>query len=286
MHGGFAYGLLLLGCFLIGARWARDPRERVAILDRMFVAALLGSLINPWGPRLFMVFVQHALDFHRGANVLAEWESPTVAAAPAFWTCYVLGTCAAAWALLKKQRKDYAWIPAMVIFAILGTRYLRTTSYLAFIALPFAAGVLKDFRFTPIIQLILAVLAGGLLWVEKPFFHLPKTLVVVDPRTVPAGGLAFLNAQHIEGRLFNTYAFGGYVEWSSGRSRPVFMDGRYIFYPIVEQYEDVMLGKNKKSRRKSGPATSTNSAWTMRWSNTSRCDSIARGSCQSNMNQR
>jgi hypothetical protein len=245
-HGGFAYGLVLLGCFAVGSRWANDAVARTAVIDRMFVVALLGSLINPWGPTLFTVFLQHAVDFGQGPNVLAEWEAPTVIAAPAFWTCYALGAISIAWALLKKKRDHYAWIPATLIFALIGSRYLRTTSYLAFVALPFAAGFLKHTRIKPAVQFALLALCLGLLEIERPFLRIPHTLPTVEKITVPEGGVAFLDANHIDGTLFNTYGYGGYIEWASGTGRPVFMDGRYIFYPLVEQYENVMLGRGQE----------------------------------------
>lgn len=245
-HAGFAYGLVLIGCFSIGTRWSHDSPIGIKTIDRMFIGALLGSLVNPWGFHLFAIFLQHASDFKNGVDVLAEWGAPTFADAPAFWTTFVLGSVAVVTILMKRQRTLYAWIPAFVVFAVFGARYLRTTSYLAFIALPLVGLWMSQYTLKTAMTTILTVIVGGLLWFEKPFFRWPVSFPIVDARSIPQGGLEFLDQHKINGRLFNSYGFGGFVEWKDPHTRPVFMDGRYIFFPLVSAYQDIMLGKQKE----------------------------------------
>ena len=44
-------------------------------------------------------------------------------------------------------------------------------------------------------------------------------------KNIPAGALAFLENNDVEGRLFNSYPYGGYISWISPE-RKVFIDGR------------------------------------------------------------
>lgn len=43
----------------------------------------------------------------------------------------------------------------------------------------------------------------------------------------PAGASAFLEAQRLDGRIFNTYEFGGYLIWRRWPANQVLIDGRY-----------------------------------------------------------
>lgn len=47
------------------------------------------------------------------------------------------------------------------------------------------------------------------------------------PNSYPEGAAAFLQRHRLDGRLFNTYQFGGYLLWRRWPANQVFIDGRY-----------------------------------------------------------
>jgi tetratricopeptide (TPR) repeat protein len=47
------------------------------------------------------------------------------------------------------------------------------------------------------------------------------------PNSFPEGGVAFLERNRIDGRVFNTYQFGGYLLWRRWPANRVIIDGRY-----------------------------------------------------------
>jgi tetratricopeptide (TPR) repeat protein len=47
------------------------------------------------------------------------------------------------------------------------------------------------------------------------------------PNSYPDGAVAFLERHGLDGRLFNTYHFGGYLLWRRWPANQVFIDGRY-----------------------------------------------------------
>jgi tetratricopeptide (TPR) repeat protein len=49
----------------------------------------------------------------------------------------------------------------------------------------------------------------------------------VAPHFFPEGAAAFLERYHVDGRVFNSYQFGGYLMWSRWPANQVFIDGRY-----------------------------------------------------------
>ena len=60
----------------------------------------------------------------------------------------------------------------------------------------------------------------------------------------PDGALAFLDREHVAGRMFNSYSFGGYLIWTAPE-RKVFFDGRYarLYNPdFYRLYNDALSG--------------------------------------------
>ena len=47
------------------------------------------------------------------------------------------------------------------------------------------------------------------------------------PNSYPEGAAAFLERRHLDGRLFNSYQFGGYLLWRRWPANQVIIDGRY-----------------------------------------------------------
>ncbi|HWT83772.1 MAG TPA: hypothetical protein VN648_33850, partial [Candidatus Methylomirabilis sp.] len=62
----------------------------------------------------------------------------------------------------------------------------------------------------------------------------------VQPNLFPEGAAAFLERYQLDGRVFNTYEFGGYLIWRRWPANQVFIDGRYdgvIFdEALLEEY--------------------------------------------------
>lgn len=62
----------------------------------------------------------------------------------------------------------------------------------------------------------------------------------VDPHVFPEGAVAFMERHRLDGRVFNTYHFGGYLTWRRWPANLVMIDGRYdaILFDeeLLEQY--------------------------------------------------
>jgi predicted Zn-dependent protease len=64
--------------------------------------------------------------------------------------------------------------------------------------------------------------------------------VGVAPRFFPEAAAAFLERHHLDGHIFNSYKFGGYLMWRRWPANQVFIDGRYdaVLFDenLLEQY--------------------------------------------------
>ena len=62
----------------------------------------------------------------------------------------------------------------------------------------------------------------------------------VAPNVFPEAAAAFLERHHLDGRIFNSYKFGGYLMWRRWPANQLFIDGRYdaVLFDegLLEQY--------------------------------------------------
>jgi hypothetical protein len=53
----------------------------------------------------------------------------------------------------------------------------------------------------------------------------------------PTAALEFMQRQHLNGRIFNQYGWGGYMEWNASELRP-FIDGRADIFVYNGTFDD------------------------------------------------
>ena len=56
----------------------------------------------------------------------------------------------------------------------------------------------------------------------------------------PSGALSFMRTHPMPAPMFNSYGFGGYLEWSGGGRDKVFIDGRGELYETSGVFADYM----------------------------------------------
>ncbi|MCB4756548.1 MAG: hypothetical protein LHV69_05895 [Elusimicrobia bacterium] len=260
LHAGFIYGLGLILLFDVGARWRAEEKSYIRMVDRALILSLAAVLFNPWGPRILVIFLEHLMSFRGGASLIQEWKAPSISEVPNFWFLFVANSLILVWGLLGRWEGIRFWTPAIVAFAAWGGFHYRTTALFAFVGLPFFGELLQQWRWTragtPAEAASSASLkgndaegrrrrrlaaAGWLLCLiplgahaDKLKQRFPEDLVLWSK--FPAGACRFVKANNVPGNMFNEYGAGGYLSWELGPKRKVFMDGRYLFYPLlVEQ---------------------------------------------------
>lgn len=241
-HAGYIYGLLLLAMFALGARWAGLGKNTVRLMDRSFTLALIASLINPYGFKLAHMFLQVALDFRTGTNPIAEWADADVKTVPFFWASLLVCGILMVRSVLKGEKWARFWIPSVLLFSVLASLYQRTTAIYAFIAIPFLAEALRHagslnawMRQQGRAALVASGLVIVLLYKEARLLAAPMPPEIVDWKALPAGAARFVQDNNITGRLFNSYGYGGFLSWTLGPERKIFMDGRYPFYSLLQE---------------------------------------------------
>jgi hypothetical protein len=265
LHGGFVYGWVLIGLYLVGSLgellWSDDKepwRERVRYYRTMLVTAMTVTVLNPYGLELHRHLIGFfgkpflmdntaefvSPDFHEpGAKVflgilLFIFGSLTLRRRrPTLPRLMVMGI-GAAFALISVRNIPLFGLTALPIFALHMDEVWRR--------LPDPGGVRGRFETTatrtsslpwalPIAVLLCWVAAAGgrigslqLIWDR------------FDGTVFPVAAVAKARAEHLGGRLFSDFVWGGYVEYAWPEQK-IFIDGGTDFFgeDVFREYASI-----------------------------------------------
>jgi hypothetical protein len=264
LHGGFLFGLVLIGFYIVGdgLELALDrsrPELRSVLLRRvsLFGAAVVGSCINPVGPRI-LPHVMGYLGKTWLVDMTIEYRSPDFHGAYGREFLAVLLLSVLVTALARRR------VPWPRLVAFLGTtafalHSMRNIPLWALTGLPLAAlhadSAWRAVTWRPLAQVrgvfargvqlaraglwaagaavALLVLAGGNGRIVSAQL-LPERF---DPAVFPVRVVERERAEHVTGRLFNELAWGGYIlnTWPEQQD---FIDGPTDYYaePLSRLY--------------------------------------------------
>ncbi len=265
IHGGWIWGFLLLAAYIVGMASNNLTKENrlVAANWKRIIQLLLWSLaaalaigLNPNGISIWR------LPFYTASvsMQIQEWASPNfhlMEFQPMLWMIFLLILTA----ILAKPKMDWA-----ALFKTLGFAYLtfvseRSIAVFAIAAAPTLAewtnGAIEAIKtewglevkedaapaFPERVNLIL----NSVLVVVIGLAALGRAYLVSTPeevnKNVPVDAVQWLKENPINGHLFNSYNWGGYLIWSLPQT-PVFIDGRADLYGngLINQWWDVVNG--------------------------------------------
>ena len=251
LHAGFSIGFIFLGGTIAGEvlgnifspqgenviSWAR--LRKLVIVTLVSVAALV---VNPYGLQMLQVPFQ-TVSIGALQDFIQEWNSPNFHERQTWpFVALLLGVLGA----LGASRKRMDWTDFILlsgtafmallagrniaIFAVVATPILTTHLDAVFTERGWVLQTVK--RPTRGMARINAILVGLVL-----LGSLAKVLLVLDKKTVREGQAMFLpldaadylNANHPDGPMFNSYNWGGYLMFTAPEY-PVFVDGRTDLY--------------------------------------------------------
>lgn len=266
LHGGYPLGLILIGCWMGGeltnhlmGREERLPMRRIWTLGGWALAGWAATAINPNGLATWKIPFQ-TVGVGALQQAIPEWASPDfhdLVQQPFLW---MLAGLLAAFGLAGEPVEGKALFK-VIVFGAMGLAARRNFGPFALLAAPvlaasgwkvlsraagripkrsaaqrqLPAGVQRAFNLA-----IVAFLA---------FAALVKLVVVTQPALVgaslrqsfPVEAAAWLEEQKPAGRLFSTYAWGGYLDWQLS-AYPVFVDGRTDLFgdEIIREWQSVL----------------------------------------------
>jgi tetratricopeptide (TPR) repeat protein len=216
------------------------PPRRLAVVAAVLVAVATASLLTPnalhalKAPLAFADLTWHRHEIHE-LQPLRFWSEPEP-----FVMAGLLGV-----SLALTARRALMSVLLAVPFVYVGLSARRFVFMMAVVAGPIlarhlclSAGPLSAAwarRATRAAGAALVAAAAVLVLTVAPWGPLTDPIkrpgVGADVSRLPEGALRYLDANGIEGRLFNTFGWGGYIEWRDFPRRVPIVDGRLYLPP-------------------------------------------------------
>ena len=250
LHGSWVFGVAVFAIVIasgmvdgesgavVARRWATRELQKLWLA---FAASLAALFVNPFGYKL-VIYPFDLLLRHTGImQYLEEWQPVDFGA----WNgklalLLIFGLLAAILLSRKSWRLDEALLVAFALWAALS--HARFLFFAGLILAPVLAPRLHLF---PPYQreldkpwlnaIILAGVIAGLIY----FFPSAAYLQAKVDEEYPRRALDFMQRQHVAGRIFNEYGWGGYMEWNTPEFKP-FIDGRADLFVYNGTFQDDM----------------------------------------------
>jgi tetratricopeptide (TPR) repeat protein len=255
VHASFIFGIGLPGLVFLAnllpagraePGWGHLRLDRVHVRHLATATALLplSSLVNPHGvSTLLFPFLQNRMfRLTMFSEWLEVWRLPGID--PVWWevvivlSVVVLAFILTACLLLAWEGSfdPVGWgiVLSLGAYAVFRS---RAVPYFVLAVLPLLAlALVRAARHLPArgsqgleragVLACLLVL-GASIWYQAPPTSRFSIGFGLRPDFFPEGAVTFLERHHLDGRIFNSYVFGGYLIWSRWPANQVLIDGRY-----------------------------------------------------------
>lgn len=249
LHAGFAMGLALAVVHLAGeaAERLRGPGEagRMRAFAAWTAGALLGTALNPYGPGIWAVVLEHALAMEISRAYILEWTPATMRNLYLFpyWGLFFFSFGALLFHFLRTRATPAAHLLALAALGLASSGNTRHVPFFCLLVFPLALRAAAEVEAPPswrrwrpaalaAAYLALAAAAAPVVARERLF------RAIDDRRHEPVGAGEFLLRE--KGtlsalRLFNPWGWGGFVDNSLFPDYRAFVDGRYLFLPFLPE---------------------------------------------------
>ena len=236
LHGSWVFGFVVLVIvvaaglaegewgLVVARRWSTYELKELSLA---LVASLAALFVNPFGYRL--VLYPFNFLFHQQSNVqyVEEWQPVDLSAGNGKVALLVIfGLLAAVWFSRRRWKLQDVLLTAFAVWA--GLSHARFLFFVGLVVIPILAPYLTLFTpyqrelDKPLLNAgIMASIAASLIF----FFPSTARLQQKVDQIFPTSALQFMQSRKIQGRIFNQYLWGGYMEWTAPQLQ-TFIDGR------------------------------------------------------------
>ncbi|MCX5783235.1 MAG: hypothetical protein NTW04_02170 [Elusimicrobia bacterium] len=237
-HAGFIFGLALLFFYFCGELLSLGikPSAKIAIAG---AGAFLGTLINPYGWKVYIVALEHNADMDILRENILEWQRSDIAnfnQLP-YWLLMAAAFTLLIWNIIKKRNFSLAHVFSLSFFALQSAEHIRHTMFFTAVSAPYIFCQINHIKARRSFAFALAAAVFAL--------SLGYMKIIAWPRIKDApwgyssraeGPCRFLehNKRALAGtRMYNPWGWGGYLGWRLWPDYKVFQDGRHIFHEFI-----------------------------------------------------
>ena len=236
LHGSWAFGMVVFAIFIISGlvegewgllvarRWNRSQLRNLLLAG---VAAFVLLFVNPFGYKLVVYPFEVAARQQAAVQYVEEWQPVDLSTGNGKLALLVIFAIMASVLLSRRRwRLDVALLIAFALWTALShTRFLF---FLGLIAAPLLAPYIH--LFTPYEPeddkpWLNASIMAGVVVALCLLFPSRASLQQKVEHEFPAAALRFMQEHQLNGRVFNQYVWGGFMEWNTPELK-TFIDGR------------------------------------------------------------
>jgi len=255
LHGGFVAGLILTGAFGIGELTKvivkrYRPRWNFSVLSIAHIWQLVGvglvsvavTLVNPYTWRVYEEFINTVFNQSVRSGI-AEWLPVNLGNSNGF-NLLVYTVLLVVFVLISWRKMDATKIFLAVVFFAVAISSWRNVPLFSLVTLPLLADAISALLpegihyYTRSIWVLLALLIGvGYFSYDQYRSVVPPSLDATRLAAVsnyPDGAVQYIKDNHLAGKLFNEYNWGGYLVWQLPEKK-VFIDGRMAVWQTPTQ---------------------------------------------------
>lgn len=250
LHGSWIFGVVVLSLTiasgLVEGQWGSVAARRwtPGALKKLLLAlaaSLAALFVNPFGYRLVLYPYTLLLRQQGVMQYIEEWQPVDFSTSNGKLALLLIFALLVA-VLFSRQlwRLDEVLLTAFALWAALS--HVRFLFFAGLILAPILAPRLKLFPpyerelDKPWLNAgIMAAVVGALIF----FFPSAAQLQQKVDEEYPKAALEFMQREHLSGRIFNQYKWGGYMEWNAPELKP-FIDGRADIFVYNGVFEDFL----------------------------------------------
>ncbi|MDH5542211.1 MAG: hypothetical protein OEY64_04515 [Nitrospinota bacterium] len=242
LHAGVVFGLITAGTFLLSSIVERRNWKPFAAL---FGASFIAGLVNPNHIHIYLYSFRYLLFKKEVAFLNAEhappplpWELPQL-------TIYWLVIFAAMVLIFARARKA----PPYAVMLVAGFGYLGLTSFRGmepfcivslFTVVTLWQNRIENIRLKQVVYLAIMAIVSIAAVYSQPL----DTGRGIAMDRIPVSAVDFIEKVPMEGEMFNSHPFGGYLIYRLYPSRKVFIDGRDLLHAnTIRRLEDFGYAK-------------------------------------------
>ncbi|MGA3318507.1 MAG: hypothetical protein ABSC64_18990 [Candidatus Korobacteraceae bacterium] len=248
LHASWVFGMVVLtltiASGLVGGEWGLVEARRwtsgeLKRLLSVFAASLAVLFVNPFGYRLLLYPFDLLLRHQGFMQYIEEWQSVDFSNSNGKLALILIFSLMAAALFSRRQwRLDEVLLTAFALWAALS--HGRFLFFAGLIVPPILAPRLKLFPpYRPEIDklwLNAGIMAAVVGWLIFSFPSSAKLQQRVS-EDYPTAALELMQRQHVNGRIFNDYGWGAYMEWSAPELKP-FIDTRLDLFLYNGVFDD------------------------------------------------
>ncbi len=250
LHGSWVFGMVVLALtiasglvegewgLVVARRWNSIELKKLLLAS---VASLAALFANPFGYELVLYPFDLLLRQQTMMKHVEEWQPVDLSNGSGKLALIVIMALLASGLFSRRRwRLDEVLLTAFALWAALA--HARFLFFAGLIIVPILAPRLELFPpyerelDKPWLNVcIMAALLAGLIF----FFPSAAQLQRRVDEEYPTAALEFMQRQHLNGRIFNHYVWGGYMEWKAPELKPL-IDGRVDIFVYNGVFDDVV----------------------------------------------